>query len=86
MGSIENLQDILDAYKPNEILFSTEDLSMQFIIESMSRIEQSIEYKLVSKNNTIISSASKNTAGEIYTLDIDISQKKSLLDKIRDWI
>ena len=86
LGSIENLQDILDAYKPNEILFSTEDLSMQFIIESMSRIEQSIEYKLVSKNNTIISSASKNTAGEIYTLDIDISQKKSLLDKIRDWI
>jgi FlaA1/EpsC-like NDP-sugar epimerase len=86
LGSIENLKDILDAYKPNEILFSTEDLSMQFIIETMSKIEQSIEYKLVSKNNAIISSTSKNTAGEIYTLDIDISQKKSVLDKIRDWI
>jgi GT2 family glycosyltransferase len=86
LGLIENLKDILDAYKPNEILFSTEDLSMQFIIETMSKIAQPIEYKLVSKNNTMISSTSKNTAGEIYTLDIDISQKKSLLDKIRDWI
>lgn len=86
LGSIENLKDILDAYKPNEILFSTEDLSMQFIIETMSKIEQPIEYKLVSKNNTIISSNSKNAAGEIYTLDIDISAKKSLLDKIRDWV
>ena len=83
---MNEIADLKAAIKPNEILFSTEDLSMQFIIETMSKIEQSIEYKLVSKNNTIISSASKNTAGEIYTLDIDISQKKSVLDKIRDWI
>lgn len=86
LGSIENLKDILDAYKPNEILFSTEDLSMQFIIETMSKIDQAIEYKLVSKNNTMISSKSKNAAGEIYSFDIDISSKKSVLDKIRDWI
>lgn len=86
LGSIESLHDILEAYKPNEILFSTEDLTTQFIIETMSKINEPIVFRLVTKNNTIISSTSKNTSGEIYSFDINLSSKKTWLDKLRSWI
>ena len=84
--TIENLKDILEAYQPNEILFSTEDLSTQFIIETMSNIKESIVFRLVTKNRIIISSTSKNTTGEIYSFDINLSADKSWLDKLRNWI
>lgn len=86
LGSIENLEDILEAYHPNEILFSTEDLPMQFIIETMSKIKQPIVFRLISKNKTIISSISKNTTGEIYSFNINVSGNKSWLHKIRNWL
>ena len=62
LGYVENLQDILEAYKPDEILFSTEGLPTQFIIETMSKITEPIVFRLVSKNN-MISSTSKNKSG-----------------------
>lgn len=86
IGTIESLHDILEAYKPNEILFSTEDLPTQFIIETMSKIKEPIAFRLVTKNNTIISSTSKNKSGEIYSFDINLSSKLSWLDKLRNWI
>ncbi|MFN8296258.1 MAG: glycosyltransferase [Chitinophagales bacterium] len=86
LGSIENLNDILDAYKPNDILFSTEELSTQFIIDTMSKIKEPVAFRLVTKNNTIISSTSKNTSGEIYSFDINLSAKENWLDKLRNWI
>ena len=86
LGSIDNLHDIIDVYNPNEILFSTEELSTQFIIETMSKIKAPIAFRLVTKNNTIISSTSKNKSGEIYSFDINLSAKKSWIEKLRDWI
>ena len=86
LGAIENLHDILEAYKPNEILFSTEELSTQFIIETMSKIDEPIAFRLVTKNNTIISSTSKNKSGEIYSFDINLSPQQSWIDKLRSWI
>ncbi len=86
LGSIENLNDILETYKPNEILFSTEELSTQFIIETMSKIKEPIAFRLVTKNNTIISSTSKNKSGEIYSFDLNLSPQKSWIDKLRDWM
>lgn len=83
LGTIENLKEILDVYHPNEILFSTEELSTQFIIETMASIQEPIVFRLVTKNNTIITSSSKNTAGEIYSFDINLHSKQSWLDK---WI
>lgn len=86
LGAIENLNDILEVYKPNEILFSTEELSTQFIIETMSKIKEPIAFRLVTKNNIMISSTSKNKSGEIYSFDINLSSQQSWLDKLRNWI
>lgn len=86
LGATENIFDIIEAYHPNEILFSTEELSTQFIIDTMSKIEQPITFRIVTKNNTIISSTSKNTSGEIYSFDINLSAPKTWLDRLRNWI
>ena len=86
LGAIENLNDIIDAYQPNELLFSTEEVSTQFIIETMSKIKEPIVFRLVTKNNTIISSNSKNKSGEIYSFDINLTSTKSWIDKLRSWI
>jgi O-antigen biosynthesis protein len=86
LGAIENLNDIMGVYRPNEILFSTEDLSTQFIIETMSKIKEPITFRLVTRNNTIISSTSKNSSGEIYSFDINLSPQKSWIEKMRNWI
>lgn len=86
LGSIDNLHDILETYKPNEILFSTEELSTQFIIETMSKIDKPVAFRLVTKNNTMISSTSKNKSGEIYSFDINLSPQQSWIDKLRNWI
>jgi GT2 family glycosyltransferase len=86
LGAIENMNDIIDAYHPNELLFSTEEVSTQFIIETMSKIKEPIAFRLVTKNNTIISSTSKNKSGEIYSFDINLTSKKSWIDKMRSWI
>ena len=85
LGTIENINEILKAFKPNEILFFTADLSTQFIIETMARIEEPIAFRLVTKNNTIISSTSKNKSGEIYSFDINLTSKQSWIDKLRNW-
>ncbi|MCB0507229.1 MAG: glycosyltransferase [Chitinophagales bacterium] len=75
LGTIEQLQDIVEAYKPDEILFSTDEITTQFIIETMSKIKIPIVFRLVTQNKTIISSSSKNTIGEVYTFDIDLNKK-----------
>jgi hypothetical protein len=49
----------------------------------MASIQEPIVFRLVTKNNTIITSSSKNTAGEIYSFDINLHSKQSWLDK---WI
>jgi hypothetical protein len=85
LGHVNELQDIVDAYEPDEILFSTDKLSMQFIIQAMTAIQQPVEFKMVSKSNTAIGSSSKNTSGEIYTFDVEMPSKKSFLEKLQGW-
>ncbi|HNE50927.1 MAG TPA: glycosyltransferase [Chitinophagales bacterium] len=86
LGTTENIFEIIEAYRPTEVLFSTDELTTQFIIDTMSKIKQPIVFRIVTKNNTIISSASKNTTGEIYSFDINLSAQKTWLDKFRSWI
>ena len=85
LGSIENIHAVIEMYQPNEILFTTEHLSSQFIIDTMSHIEQVIAFKMVSKNETIISSTSKNKSGEIFKMDIERKSNIHWLDAFRNW-
>ena len=51
LGKIENLTNLVRLYRIKQIIFSTEKLSYEQILKSMSKIEYSfIEYKIVPSN------------------------------------
>lgn len=85
LGNLEHLHDIIESYQPTEILFSTETISTQVMIETMASIRTPMVFKLITKNKTIISSSSKNASGEITTLDINITPATSWLDRWKQW-
>lgn len=86
LGHVEALEDIVAAYGPDELLFSTDKLSMQFIIQKMTAIPQPVEFKMVSHRNSAIGSSSKNRSGEIFTFDVEMPSKKSFLERLKNRI
>jgi hypothetical protein len=58
-------------YKINELIFCSKDISSQDIMYWMNELGPSLDYKIVPEDSlSIIGSSSKNTAGELYTIDI----------------
>ena len=88
LGRLQQLNEIVHIYKIDELIFCSKDVSSQQIMHWMSRLGPGVEYKIVPEESlSIIGSHSKNTTGELYTIDIqfDISQplqkrNKRLLD------
>lgn len=61
-------------YKINEIIFCSQDVTAQYIMQWMTRLGAAIEYKIVPEDSlSIIGSRSKNTPGELYTIDIQFN-------------
>lgn len=55
LGSFAQLKDILRIYKINEVIFSSEDLNLEDILDKMSELKKlPIEYKFTQKNSTAI--------------------------------
>lgn len=79
LGSVDRLQEIAKIYKPDEIIFCSKNIAAGDIIEMMASIgNQNIEFKIVpDESNFIIGSSNKDTAGELYTLDVHLA----LLDR-----
>lgn len=71
LGSIDQLADLVKIYKIEEIIFCSKDLAYQDIITWISTLASRIEYKILpERSQSIIGSSSKNTAGELYTVDV----------------
>ncbi len=71
LGSINQLADLVRIYNIEEIIFCSKDLAYQDIIGWMSALNANIEYKILPENSqSIIGSSSKNTAGELYTVNV----------------
>jgi GT2 family glycosyltransferase len=71
LGSLEQLDEIVRIYKINEIIFCSKDVSSNEIMAKMTTLGSSIEYKILPEESlSIIGSSDKNTAGAIYTIDI----------------
>lgn len=86
LGNMESLAEIIEVYSPDELLFSTDTVPMQTIVQAMSKIKGKLDYKLISKNTSIIGSSSKNEGGDVYTFDVDLQNGKSFLQRIRAWL
>ncbi len=74
LGNLSDINDIIDLYNVDEIIFCTSDIGAEKIIDLMSTLGNSIEYKIVpQESDSIIGSHSKDMQGELYTLDIQLN-------------
>ena len=73
LGDITNLPELINVYKANEIIFCAKDISSQDIISQMVSLGELIDFKIIPDQSlSIIGSNSKNSAGDIYTVDIQL--------------
>lgn len=71
LSHINNLKEVVQIYQVNEIIFCSKDVSAQAIMHWMTQLGNGVEYRIVPKETmSIIGSNSKNTPGELYTVDI----------------
>jgi len=90
LSTLTQLDEVVHIYKIDEIIFCSENIRAQDIMEWMTRLGSKISYKIVPKESlSIIGSSSKNSAGELYTIDIQFNnadfryrRSKRLMDLI----
>ena len=71
LSSLEQLAEVVHIYKIDEIIFCSRDISAQEIMRWMSALGPNIDYRIVPEESlSIIGSSSKNSAGELYTIEI----------------
>ncbi|MBK7335205.1 MAG: glycosyltransferase [Saprospirales bacterium] len=88
LSPITRLEEVVYIYKVDEIIFCSRDISSQEIMAWMTRLGPQLEYKIVpDESMSIIGSSSKNSPGELYTVDIHFhiatpmaSRNKRVLD------
>ncbi len=79
IGNFYQLDEIVQIYKIHEIIFCSKDVSAENITKWMTRIGTSVEYKIVpEKSLSIIGSRCKNSADQLYTIDIEFAIKQPM--------
>jgi GT2 family glycosyltransferase/lipopolysaccharide/colanic/teichoic acid biosynthesis glycosyltransferase len=74
LGNLGEFDDIKSLYQPDEIIFCSKDVAHQEIIGWITRLGASLNYKIIPENSmSIIGSNSKNTAGDLYAIDINLN-------------
>ena len=73
IGTLNQLSEIINIYKINEVIFCAKDLPSQIIIDKMSASSNSqVDYKIAPPESLyIIGSNSINSPGEFYVIDIN---------------
>jgi hypothetical protein len=89
LGNVNQLSEIVDVLKIEEIIFCSKDLAASQIIEWMGRMkQQELLFKIVPEESLfIIGSNNRNSPGDFYTIELNLSlskaweqQKKRLFD------
>ena len=71
LASLDRLDEVVQIFKIDEIIFCSQDVSSEDIMQWMTRIGPGVDYKIVPKESiSIIGSSSKDTSGELYTIEI----------------
>lgn len=73
IGSFDQIKDIIEIYRINEIIFCARDIPSRYIIDKMSELKHlQVDYKIAPPESlSIIGSNSINTAGDLYTLELN---------------
>ena len=77
IGNINQIDDIINIYKIDEVIFCAKDIPAQTIIDKMSELTNSeTEFKIAPPESlSIIGSQSINTSGDIYIIELDSISK-----------
>lgn len=74
LGDLQELEDIIEVFDVDEIIYCAKDVPAQKIIHSIVGIGNSKEFKIVPEASlSIIGSNSKNTAGDLYAIDMNFA-------------
>lgn len=75
LGELKQINEIVDIYGINEVIFCSKDIPANEIIEWMTKVNNKlIDFKIVPDNsNYVIGSNSKITTGEFYTVNIELN-------------
>lgn len=74
LGGLHQLAEIARIYQVEEIIFCSKDLPAQEIVRWMSQLGPQLRYKILPEDSvSIIGSHSKNTSGELYTIDVQFN-------------
>lgn len=72
VGDWAGLDQLLAMYRVTELIFCAQDLSHTQIMDCMAHYGARLDYKIVPpESETIIGSSSKNTRGQLYTVEVD---------------
>lgn len=89
LGSFNQLDELVEIYRANSIIFSGRDVSASRIMDSMSGFSKAqVQLKIAPESSEfIIGSDSKNEPGELFTLDVkyqlsehDVLRRKRIFD------
>ncbi len=76
LGKFSQLNEIIDIYKIDEVIFCAKNVSSEKIIDAMA--ESEIEFKIAPQgSSSIIGSNSIDTAGDLYSIDVNSVNKPS---------
>lgn len=78
LGHLDQLEEAIRIYRVDEVIFCSKDVSAQAIMYWMSRLGPRLLYKILPEESlSIIGSHSKNSSGELYTIDIQFQLSQS---------
>ncbi|MEK6616546.1 MAG: glycosyl transferase family 2, partial [Bacteroidota bacterium] len=79
LGKFSQLNEIIDIYKIDEVIFCAKNISSEKIIDAMSlQGNSTMEFKIAPQESlSIIGSNSIDTAGDLYTIDVNSVNKPS---------
>lgn len=88
LADLDSLYDVRHIYSIKEVIFCSADVPVKTIINFMTVIGPELNYKILPEgSDSIIGSNSKNTAGDLYAIDINLAisttmnrRNKRLLD------
>src|SRR5690606_20415404 len=71
LGTPKNIKEICEVFKIEEIIFCSENISTEDIIKTMGSKElRQVSFKIIPEKSVyIIGSNSKNSQGDLYTID-----------------
>jgi len=84
VGTINQIEEVIEIYKINEVIFCSRDISSQGIIDYMhTLVSADVDFKIAPPESlSIIGSNSIDTAGDLYIIDVNsISKSKNKRNK-----